>query len=58
MVRAAVSRIKEGKNRCRLCTGTRSIFAARPALPADTLRVRLKREPLVPSLLTTRGTFD
>ena len=45
MARAAVSRIKEGKNRCRLSTGTRSILAAQPALPAGTLRLRLKREP-------------
>jgi hypothetical protein len=47
MERAAVRRIKEGKNRCKLRTGTRSIFAARPALAADMLRVRLNRTVVV-----------
>ena len=30
MARAAVSRIREGQNRCKLCAGTWSIFAAQP----------------------------
>jgi hypothetical protein len=37
MARAAVSRIREGQNRCKVCTGIWSIFAAKQLAEADVL---------------------